>query len=127
MSTGPMLGRCNVIAGVCGFQLGRKQGTRRRRGSSRRARMDDRDFATALQRRGGRRYSMCRYSGIALAPLIAGVVAVIAVGAAQAATRPDLTGTWELDAARSDDPQLAQKKHESSGGGTGVAKRVTDG
>jgi hypothetical protein len=62
-----------------------------------------------------------------LAPFMIHLVAVFAIGSAQAANRPDLTGTWELDASRSDDPGLLQKESESSGGGTGVARRVMNG
>jgi hypothetical protein len=54
------------------------------------------------------------------------LLSVLALGAAQAASRPDLTGTWELDASRSDDPMVAQKEHESSGG-PGMARRVMNG
>jgi hypothetical protein len=64
---------------------------------------------------------------IALAAFIVQAVAVIAIGAAHAASRPDLTGTWELDASRSDDPLLAQKPQEASGGGSGAARRVING
>jgi hypothetical protein len=91
--------------------------------------MDDRKFAAAMKpgSDAGRHYGAWRRSSIAAAPLVVQVIAVIAAGAVQAASPPDLTGTWELDATRSEDPRLAQKEHESSGGGTGVAKRVMDG
>jgi hypothetical protein len=90
--------------------------------------MDDRACPTVVKPGADtRRGSSWPRSRIAVAPFIVQAVAVIAVGAAQAASRPDLTGTWELDASRSDDPLLAQKEHESSGGGSGAARRVING
>ena len=90
--------------------------------------MDDRDCPTAVKPDADATHDPSwRRSRVALAPFIVQAIAAIAVGAAQAASRPDLTGTWELDASRSDDPLLAQKEHESSGGGSGAARRVING
>jgi hypothetical protein len=59
-------------------------------------------------------------------PLAVPLLAALALGAAHAASHPDLTGTWVLDASRSDDPEATQQQHESSAG-SGVARRVMEG
>jgi hypothetical protein len=59
-----------------------------------------------------------------LHPLAVLFLAAVALGVAHAESRPDLTGTWELDASRSDDPHHAPESENGSSGGSGVARQV---